>query len=323
MLYQQPPQICPVCKERADFKFIQDYRSKEKEWSLYECSKCAVQFWIPFKNPGVKHYSRNYIVRDTMDPQFLYGYHRKFLKVQSFSKNTKILEIGCGTGDILVELKKRGCEVWGVDMDPVAVAFIKKHFKLKNVYAMPVDDFFKLSNLPKFDFIIFFELFEHLDNPLNFIKNIKKLLKDNGTIVISTPCRERILPNLWQSDFPPHHLTRWDRKAISNMFEKIGFRITQIYYTDQLKFLMESLNSKLRLNLVLKTAKTFKNKKIEKSEKGIIGGTVITKIIHLGAYIKDYLLCGVPAFFLLLVSKIKGCKNGDMLIWLKKHEEDF
>jgi len=319
MSYQKSPEICPVCKEKADFKFIQDYKKEGREWSLYECSECQVQFWIPFKNPGIEHYKRTYIVRDTIEPQFLYGYHKKFLKVhKNFPKGTKTLEFGCGTGDVLAELKKRGCEVWGVDMDPVAVAFIKKHFKLENVYVMPVDEFFKLPNLPKFDLIIFFELFEHLDNPLDLIRNASQLLKDNGTIVMSTPCRERILPNLWRSDFPPHHLTRWNEKAISNLFKKIGFGVTRIYYTDQLKFLMESLNYKFRLGLVLKTAKISKSKEINSQEREVVGGSTLTKIVHFGAYIKDYLLCGIPAFFLLLISKIIGCKNGDMLIWLKR-----
>jgi len=269
MSYQKPPKICPVCKEEADFKFIQDYKSKEGEWSLYECSKCQVQFWLPFKNPGKTHYERGRIVRETIEPQFLYGYHKKFLKIcKNFSKDTKVLDIGCGTSDLIAELRNRKCEVWGVDMDKNGINFAKKYLKLKNVYAMSCDVFFKLPNLPKFDIITFFELFEHLDNPLDFIKNINQLLKDNGTIIMSTPCRERILPNLWQSDFPPHHLTRWNEKAISNLFKKIGFKVIRVYYTDQLKFLMESLNDKFRLNLVLKTAETFKNKKIRDDKGG-------------------------------------------------------
>jgi len=318
-LYQKSPEICPVCKEKADFQFIQDYKSKGGEWSLYQCSKCQVQFWVPFKNPGVKHYERKYIVRDIMKPQFLYGYHKHFLKIQkNFPKGARVLDLGCATGDLIAELKDRGCEVWGVDLDKNAVNFAKKYLKLENVYAMSCDEFFKLPNLPKFDLIIFFELLEHLDNPLEFIQNIKKILKEDGTIVMSTPSRERILANLWQSDFPPHHLTRWNENAIFNLFEKIGFKITRICYVDQLKFLLESLNDKLRLGLVLKTAKISKNKRIDEKEKGIVGGTILTRIVHFGAYLKDYLITGIPAIFLLLVSKLTNHKNGDMLIWLKK-----
>jgi len=320
IIYQKAPNICPVCRERTNFKFIQNHKTKEGKWSLYECPKCQVQFWMPFKNPGITHYKRSYIVRDSINPQFLYGYHKKFLRTQKFSRGTKVLELGCGTGDVLAELKEMGCEVWGVDIDPVAVNFAKNHFKLNNIYAMSCDEFFKLPNLPKFDLILFFELLEHLDNPLEFIQNVKRLLKEDGTIVMSTPSRRRILANLWQSDFPPHHLTRWNEEAISNLFQKINFRISYLAYTDQLKFLLESLNDKLRMGLVLKTAKISKNKEIDDKEEKIVGGTLLTKVVHYGAYLKDYLLTGLPAVCLLLFSKLAGYKNGDMLIWLKRHE---
>jgi len=322
MPYQKLPKICPVCKEKANFKFIQDHRNEKGKWSLYQCPECQAQFWLPFKNPGVVHYERNYIVRDTMEPQFLYGYHKKFLKVhKNFPKGTKVLEIGCGTGDLLAKLKHRGCKVWGVDIDPVAINFIKKHFKLENAYAMSGDEFFRLPNLPKFDIVIFFELIEHLDNPLEFVQNISKLLKDDGMIVLSTPSRERVLPNLLECDFPPHHLIRWNEEALTNLFKKINFKIIRICYTDQLKFLLESLNHKFRLGLVLKTAKIFKNKDIENKGKEIVGGTILTRMVHFGAYLKDYLLCGIPAIFLLLFNKLTNHKNGDMLIWLERNHE--
>ncbi len=319
MFYRKPPQLCPVCKEKADFKFIQNYKNREGKWSLFECSKCNVQFWMPFKNPGIVHYERNYIVRDTLKPKILYGYHKKFLKTyEKFSVCGKVLDLGCGTGDLIAILKQKGCKVWGVDLDKNAINFAKKYFKLENVYPISCEEFFTLENIPRFDLITAFELLEHLDNPLNFLQNIKNLLKKEGIAVISTPSRERILPNLWPADFPPHHLTRWNEKAIFNLFEKVGFEIIRIDYTDQLKFLMESLNSKLRLGLVLKTARISKHKKINKEEKVIVGGTFLTELVHFGAYLKDYFLTGLLAILILAISKILGYKNGDMVIWCKK-----
>ena len=44
MSYQNPPKICPVCKKKANFKFIQDYKNERGSWSLYECSK----FWLDY-----------------------------------------------------------------------------------------------------------------------------------------------------------------------------------------------------------------------------------------------------------------------------------
>lgn len=319
MPHQNPPKICPVCQEKADFKFIQDYKNKDGEWSLYECLKCHVQFWQPFKNPGSEWYEScaGYVVQNIEKPKLSRSYHKKFLNIlKNFSENTKILDLGCGRGEFLAELKKRGCEIWGVDFDEKAIEVAKNYYGLKNVYAMSFEDFFKLQNLPKFDVITFFEVIEHIDNPLEFIRNAVKLLKSDGMIVLSTPSRERMLVNAIKTDFPYHHLSRWNEIAISNLFRKINFKIIQVDYVEQFQFILDALSERFRFGLVMKTVKVSKNKK-----NIIPQATFLIRIVHLGGYLKDYLLFGIPAAILFLIGKLTNRKNGDMLIWLKRNTD--
>jgi len=319
MPYQNSPKICPVCQEKVKFKLIRDYKNEWGEWSLYECSKCRVQFWLPFQGASAEYYELHpgYMVRDVMRYNLLDDNHKQFLKLyKGYSQNTKILDLGCGTGNFIAELKRKGCEVFGVDLDKNAIEFIKKHLKLENVYAMSCDEFFKLPNLPKFDVVTFFEVIEHLDNPLEFIQNVKKLLKEDGMIVLSTPSRGRFLVNSIKADFPPNHLTRWDESAISNLFKKINFKIVRVNYVKPFKFILDTLSERFRFNLVAKTIKAFENKESKKS--GVTKGIFLAKSVHFGAYLKDYILCGVPAVVLFLIGKLTKRKNGDMLIWLKK-----
>lgn len=310
--------ICPVCKEEADFKFLQEHRNKFGEWTLYECLKCQIQFWFPFKNPGAEWYEldETYIVKTIGRQKISRGYHKKFLKVyKNFLKNIRILDLGCGTGEFLAELKKRGCEVWGVDFNKKFIESAKKFFGLKNLYAMSFDDFFKIDNLPKFDIITFFEVLEHIDNPLEFIQNVKNLLKENGMIVLSVPSRERILVNLIKGDFPPHHLSRWNEKAISNLFSKIGFKIFRVDYVKQFKFIFDSILQNVHFGIVEKTKKMLQTNKNHLPASPIL---ILPKIVHFGAYLKDYILFSAPALILFLIGKITKQKNGDMLIWLKR-----
>jgi|GEM_PF-538494 len=310
---------CPVCGEGGnDFKFLLRHVDGRQEWSLFLCPYCFVQFWWPFKHAGITHYKRDFIVRDSFKPQFHYGYHRKVLKVLEIPKDKKIkiLDIGCGQGDFIAELNRRGVDVWGVDLDETGTSFIRKNFGLKNVFCASFEEFLNRSDLPKFDYITFFEVLEHVDNPFDLINLAKKNLTSDGSIIMSTPSRERVLVNMWNADFPPHHLTRWNELAIMNLFKKVGLEIKRVYYTDELKFIFESLNDKLHFDLTLKISRLLNGG----GDKKVLGVAGVTKTLHFGAHIKDYILTGIPAVTLLLFGKIFRRKNGDMLLWLGKGE---
>lgn len=324
MPYKQPPAICLICQEKSNFRFVEDYKSKDGEFTLYECMKCEAQLWMPFQNPQSRWYdtmySPEYLIKNIENPGIQREAHKKFLELYpEFSKETKILDIGCGTGEFIYELKKRGAEVWGIDFSKDAVYLAKRHFGLKKIYVASLEDFLKKENLPKFDFVTFFEVIEHLDNPPDFIENIKKILKPDGKIVLSTPSRDRILINLTKSwDFPLHHLSRWNEKAVSNLFQKIGYKVSNIYYVEQFRLILGALNESFRMGLVVKAAVNIskkETKKISTSKKRLL------KIIHLGGRVKDYAIGGIPAFFLWLSGKITGKKNGTMMIVLAPEED--
>ncbi len=92
-----------------------------------------------------------------------------------------ILEIGCHSGYLLSNLQKKYmCTAWGVE--PGAVKNPPENIRI-------IHDFFptkKLGN-KKFDLIICKAVLEHVFDPLNFLKSIKKHLTDKGILFISVP----------------------------------------------------------------------------------------------------------------------------------------
>ena len=260
------PTICSICRARENFKFIRDFYKEQTKYSLYQCSECYVQFWLPQTMARRDWYEREgnpYQIRDLVRLKISRGYHKFFLKrYKSFSKNTKILDLGCGTGEFLAELEKRNCEVWGIDFDREAIKIARQRFGLKNIYSLSFEEFFQKRNLPKFDIITFFEVLEHLDKPLEFILSVKRLLNPGGKIIFSAPCRERMLLNLNRWDFPPHHLTRWNEKAISNIFSRHWFNISYVNYVEEFKILSESVSGRFKTGLASKSLNfTSHNKK--------------------------------------------------------------
>jgi len=94
----------------------------------------------------------------------------------------KVLDLGCGSGDYAQRLKESGFEVTASDMDV-------KRFNYHDTIE------FKESHLDRplpfgdqsFDHIIFLEVIEHIYNPDFVIREISRVLKPNGVLILSTP----------------------------------------------------------------------------------------------------------------------------------------
>ncbi len=294
MPFCHPPKICPVCLEPSQTKFVRNYRSQDGVFSLYECLSCLIQFWEPFVNPGAVWYEAQEIYR-LKKPKLYRGYHKSFLRsFPSFLAGTKLLDIGCGTGEFLNEVNQKGVQCWGVDSDTIDIQTAQEYFGLLNLYTMPFDDFFNIDALPQFDFITFFEVLEHLDNPLKFITNVKKILKPSGRIVLSVPFRGRMFVDAYEWDFPPYHLSRWNESAIARLFRKIDFKICSINYADEYIHFHE-----LIFGLRQRIGKRIKPKKA-------------------GELFGNFFPVKLPALILWAGAKIMRKKNGVMVITLER-----
>jgi SAM-dependent methyltransferase len=298
------PNICPICKKGKEFGFIMDFLKEKYCYSLFQCSECGVQFWEPRKNPGEAWYQdRNpYEIINLVGHKVYRGYHKKFIeRSKKLPKGLKILDIGCGAGEFIAELEKLGFEVFGIDFDKKAVQIAKNNFGLKNIFPESLDEFLERKDFEKFDIITFFEVLEHMDNPVTFIENLQKALKPDGKIIFSVPSRERFLVNSNKWDFPPHHFTRWEKKSIENIFSKHGFGIDFIDYVEVFKIIMGAIDGKFRSGLVQKTLNSgnFNKKRV-----------LFSKILYFLGKIKQWILAVLPAVFLWFFGKITKKNNG-------------
>ncbi|GAB2609555.1 class I SAM-dependent methyltransferase [Emticicia sediminis] len=146
-----------------------------------------------------------------------------FLKTKT-NENTAILDVGCGSGTLLHQLRKFGFK----DLDGVD-PLIPENIKSEEGIRILRNDLQNESLDKKYGLIMLHHVFEHLTSPLKLLKNIYPMLSDNGILLIRTPVMGKYAwkkygVNWIQLD-APRHLTIITEKALSIILDQAGFEI--------------------------------------------------------------------------------------------------
>lgn len=156
--------------------------------------------------------------------------HRRFLRDRP-GEGGSLLDVGCAEGGFLA-VARRHYRVAGLDFNPRAIALARERFGLEHTYVMTLEEFQKaraeLGFAAGFDVITVFDVLEHVDAPQPFLGMLRELLAPAGWLAINEPNRDR-RPNLSEPwDYPPHHLTRWNRRSLANFLEGNGFFVAKM-----------------------------------------------------------------------------------------------
>lgn len=162
--------------------------------------------------------------------------------VKLVGKNKKVLDIGCYDGTISKLIKDNGNDVYGVDISEPAVELAR----LKGIQAKRADIEEEIP-FPNgfFDVIVMGEVIEHIFDTDNFLKNIRKLLKVNGYVIITTPnlaaLGRRILllfgknPLIESSCKEGSHIRYLVKDTIFSLLKSNGFTV-DIFTSDVVNF---------------------------------------------------------------------------------------
>lgn len=154
-----------------------------------------------------------------------------------------VLEVGCATGYLSIELKAKGCKVIGLEVDPEMAEEARLY--CDKVILGNAEDV-KLPYKEYFDVILYADVLEHLRNPLEVLIRFKSYLKQNGYIVVSIPnvanwfVRLSLLFGKFNYSskgcaiLDPGHLRFFSLKTTREMLEKAGFKITHLDITADL-----------------------------------------------------------------------------------------
>lgn len=218
---------CYICKKNSIYKY-----EKINKIQLIKCSDCNTIYVQDnqLSHTDIKNYYTKKYFNNKSSNQGYANYDankiahtknsKKLLKL--FSKNNPqrklILEFGCGYGFLLNEAKKINHKVFGIEKSNYARLITKK----KGITAFSNEKIL-LNKKIKFDLIFFIGTIEHLLDPEKVLKNLNKLLKNNGVLVITTIDTEGLLP-IYKLK-PPEHTFYFNYKSLRILLNNCNFEI--------------------------------------------------------------------------------------------------
>jgi len=135
-----------------------------------------------------------------------------------------ILDVGCATGFFMEAAEKRGFRAYGVEISDYSSAAAAAKFGAGRVHHGVLED----CPFPEksFDAIAMSDLLEHVRDPLRTLAAARRLLRDDGMIMIMTPdtgsLTARLMGARW-THYKPEHLFYFNRRSLSLLAKKSGF----------------------------------------------------------------------------------------------------
>jgi SAM-dependent methyltransferase len=142
-----------------------------------------------------------------------------------------LLEIGCGSGELLSYLRDLGWRVEGVEVDPKAVETARS--RGLEVRSGALDE----QSYPTgyADVICLVHVIEHVHDPVALLRECRRVLKADGRLVLATPnsgsLGHRWFKSSWYSLDPPRHLVLFDPATIRRLLSRSGFDVERLVTT--------------------------------------------------------------------------------------------
>lgn len=142
-----------------------------------------------YKEKSIKHFNKQAaIYAQTWDGKYCRKmYNRVLEKINQFPF-LSLLDVGCGTGAMLAILKKEypDMKAFGIDLSNQMIVQARKHIN-HDIYLQIGD----VENMPwsneEFDLLVCNASFHHYPNPMQSLKEMNRVLKNSGRLVIADP----------------------------------------------------------------------------------------------------------------------------------------
>lgn len=242
---------CPIC----GFKSIEyiDTRIRnvaDDSLKMYKCKDCETHFIYPLptvdkleeyydgtfrKEVHKEVYYTNEVLKMTFD-RFTPEAMQRVERVSKDLKETdEILEIGCSVGYFMSAISSKVKLAYGTEWDSKAREFIEHELDTGKIKTAKNPQDFNM----KFDKIFMFHVLEHIERPIEFLKELKPVLKTGGKLYIEVPNVDDVMVSLYgcrafkEYYYKKAHIYNFNEKGLKYIFDKAGFKNYTISFIER------------------------------------------------------------------------------------------
>lgn len=243
---------CRICGKET--KEVIANKLRRGRGIVYRCPYCNYGMLEPEFDNAKKYYDEEYrkhfkdkITDEKRETARLCyemqkDYQGDRLKIISafFNEDKDFLEIGSSAGQFLSHIVGKFKTLTGIELDATCAEFCERLIaqlgaQSSRVYTDSIEQI-EWEDNKKFDYIGFFQVLEHIEDPIQFLKNVNNRMKDDGRCFIEVPNLDDPLLKLWKvpayETFYYHeaHLSYFTEESLGLMLEKCGFEIESIHF---------------------------------------------------------------------------------------------
>ena len=223
--------LCPICKGKK-----QSFYWAMSGYRLAKCLSCGF-VWDHYHAENVlAQYDKNYFQND--NPKGGYANYFEGMRInrktfidrlskveKKLGKKGKLLDVGCALGDCLDTARNKGWkDIHGVEVSVFAAKFAKER-KLNVLNKTLKEAKFKSNT---FDAILYQDVIEHVDDPINELSESYRILKKGGIIFLVTPdvggWWHSLLKSKWYHYKPGEHIMYFTEKSLELALKNAGFK---------------------------------------------------------------------------------------------------
>ena len=245
--------MCPICQGK-DFRVIgypsislKAEKIIRKDYKVVKCNNCDLYFVDPkidFSEDEWKFlYDENYFGEksDWYTKKRKIDSKKRLANIAQYAGNKieHFLDIGCGEGYSLIEAESKGWNAYGLDITDHRIADAKTNtikFINCDLHSSKLQSDF-------FDAVYLDSVLEHVVNPMEYLKEIFRILKDGGILYLGVPNEDSLFNDIRKIAYQvsnknvtekikpfqsPYHINGFNTGSLKFSLEKAGFKVVKL-----------------------------------------------------------------------------------------------